>query len=338
MYRDGKRVLTAKRHNFVLNHGALGDAICSLPAIIKAGRSFSDVLDLRVWCGSWQHELFAHLLAPHGKFTMEDLSKFPYKAAERKQLQISADFGGVSYNAAIFDTHTRNRVHMVDYAFAFLIEARPESMHERSYPTAAETGPKVHAWQEKPYVVFPVGATSENKLFRASVMAPIMQWCLEHGYQVVITGTETSHTHVNEGGALKPIKIIAQTSLLPPELFAQIIDMREKTTLLQLRDILGNAAAVVGVDGGTIHLAATTTVPIVYAMGTTLPKHRFIARFGDPNYKIRYVGPRDLECAGCQSNWLMTTWDFRHCVYQDNACMGLLSPADFTTALQQLGL
>jgi hypothetical protein len=47
--------------------------------------------------------------------------------------------------------------------------------------------------------------------------------------------------------------------------FGECIDLREKTTLLELRDVLGHAAAVVGVDGGTLHLAGTTDVPIVFA-------------------------------------------------------------------------
>lgn len=335
MYRDGTRVVSMQRHNFVLSHGALGDAICSLPAIARAGRDFSDVVELRVWCGPWQMELFDHLLKPYGTFKMMPLVDFPEKYEARKAIP---DFGTVSINAAINDTHTRNRVHMVDYAFQFLLDARPESMAERSYLTKAPIGPRPQPLPVDPYVVFPVGATSENKLFRASVMAPVMQWCLDNGYTVVISGTEKSHTHVNVGGKLEPVKIIAQTDLLPRELFARLIDMRERTTLMEARDLLGRAAAVVGVDGGTLHLAATTDVPIVFASGTTLPKHRYVPRNGDPNYKIRYVGPRDLACAGCQSNWVMTTVDFRYCTYGDSACMSLLHPQDFIDGLKQLGL
>lgn len=335
MYRDGKKIITAKRHNFVLNHGAMGDAICSLPAIAKAGQWYGDAMDLRVWCGAWQHDLFAHLLAPYGKFTMMDLKDFPAKWEDRRAIRFSTDFGPVSYNAPAFDQFTRNRVTMIDFAFHFLLDSRPEGMADRSYLTKAPLGSRQIVGE---YVVFPVGATSENKLFRASVMAPVMRWCFDNGYSVVITGTEKSHTHVNVDGALQPIKIIAQTEMLPADLREKIVDLREKTTLLELRDILGHADAVVGVDGGTIHLAGTTDVPIIYAMGTTLPKHRYIARQGDHTRKIRYVLPRDLECAGCQSNLFLTTWDFRHCLYGDSACMGALHPDDFIAGLKELGL
>ena len=336
MYRDGNPIITSEVQNFVINNAALGDMITSLPALAFARRRYPSQLKFKVWLPVWQHELVAHLLKPYGEFTFCDLMAFPAKADERKR----ANIGPVSYNAAMFDTHTRCRVHMIDYAFNFLINARPEDMKQRSYTTLAPLGPRpVELFDSAAgYVVFPVGATSDNKLFRASVMAPIMQWCQDNGYATVLTGTKTSHTHTQVDGTLKPVVLRDQVELLPSELVAASIDMREKTTLLGLRDVLGYAAAVVGVDGGTLHLAGTTDVPIVFASGTTLPKHRYIARHGDAQYRVRYVGPRNLECTGCQSNWPMTTWHFTQCAYGDNACMGLLHPDDFSTALQQLGL
>lgn len=334
MYRDGKQIITSEIHNFVLNNAALGDMVTSLPALAFARRRYVSQLKMRVWLPTWHHELVAHLLAPYGEFELRDLQEFPAKWEDRKV----ADLGPTSYNAAMFDTHTRCRVHMVDYAFNFLINARPESMLERSYVTEAPLGSRPEI--DGDYVVFPVGATSDNKLFHASVMGPIMRWCQSNGYKVVITGTKASHTNTLENGVLRPIILREQTDMLPSDVTASIIDMREKTTLLELRDLLGCAAAVVGVDGGTLHLAGTTDAPIVFASGTTLPKHRYIARQGDPSHKIRYVGPRDLECAGCQSNWPLTTLHFTRCAYaeQPNLCMEQLHPDDFINGLKELGL
>jgi ADP-heptose:LPS heptosyltransferase len=252
-----------------------------------------------------------------------------------------------SLNTALHNTHTRCRVHMVDYAYNFLINAQPETMEQRSYLTKAPLGPRPQLpygpgcggpWQEQAYVVFPVGATSDNKLFHASVMGPIMSWCLEKGYRPVIVGTKTSHTQTEIRGEMKPITIREQTQMLDPEIFKRCVDMREKTTLLECRDILGHAAAVVGVDGGTLHLAGTTDAPIIYAMATALPKHRYIARHGNHEFRIRYVLPRDLECTGCQSNWVGLAHHFTECVYGDNKCMTLLHPDDFINGLKELGL
>ena len=169
-------------------------------------------------------------------------------------------------------------------------------------------------------------------------MAPVIKWVNDNGYVPVLVGTKTSHTKADAGGVLTPITITDQVDLLPPSLRIECVDLREKTTLLELRDLLGYAEAVVGVDGGTLHLAGTTDTNIVYALGTTLPKHRFIARQGNPSHKVRYVGPRDLECAGCQSKWRMSRQDFRHCPYGDSKCMELLHFDDFINALKELGL
>jgi ADP-heptose:LPS heptosyltransferase len=335
MYRDRKQVLTHDEHRFILNHGALGDMITSLPAIIHARTNVVPLMKMIVYVAPWQVELVKHLLKPYGEFSVRPMTEVPLNAKDR--LEVWGNGVPNSVNTAVHNTHTRNRVHMVDYAFNFLIDARPENMNQRSYPVLAPLGPRIIP--EK-YIIFPVGATSENKLFRASVMEPVLAWALEKEYTPVFVGTKVSHTRaeMGDGQVSEPLKIIDQFDLLPPTLTSFCRDAREKTTLLQLRDLCGHAEAVVGVDGGTLHLAGTTETNIVYAMGATLPKHRYIARWGDHNYKARYVVPRDLECAGCQSNWTMTRWDFRECAYGDSKCMEQLHPEDFITGLQELGL
>lgn len=335
MYREGKQVMTHKEHRFILNHGALGDVITSLPALIHARTSTNEMMEMRVYVAPWQVELVAHLLAPYGKFDVRPITEVPLGHKERTE-QWGGDVPN-SMNTATHNTHTRNRVHMVDYAFNFLIDARPESMAQRSYPVLAPLGPRM---MQREYVVVPVGATSDNKLFRASVMTPVLEWLLENGYTPVIVGTKVSHTRaeMGEGRASEALVIREQTDLVPKEVFAACTDMREKTTLLELRDLLGHAEAVVGVDGGTLHLAGTTDTNIIYAMGTTHPKHRYIARLGDHNHKIKYVIPRNLECFGCQSNWQMTRLDFRFCAYDDNLCMEKLHHEDFINGLKELGL
>lgn len=333
MYRDDQEIATTDVHNFVLNHGALGDVICSLPAIVHARRTHHAAMKMKVWVPPYQVELVQHLLAPYGEIEVLDITPFPMKKIERDNLNI----GSVSINQPAFNTHTRNRVHMVDFAFAYLTDSRPEDMRQRSYPNAADLGPRRFPSPGK-YVVFPIGATSDNKLFKAAVMEPIIQWVDDNGYIPVLVGKKESGTRVIVEGQPETLVIRDEVDKLDPLVKLQCVDMREMTTLMELRDLLGHAEAVVGVDGGTLHLAGTTDTNIIYAMGTTLPDHRYIARGGDPNHKIRYVGPRDLACTGCQSRWTMTSLDFRFCAYGDNACMSLLHPDDFINGLRELGL
>ena len=337
MQRDGQQVVTHNEHRFILNHAALGDMITSLPAIIHAMRTVHPTVKLVAYVPPWQVDLVRHLLAPYGSITIEDISTMPAKAEDR-----IAQWGDVSssMNTAISNTHTRNRVHMVDYAFNFLLDSRPECMAQRNYPTEAPLGQPLALFDScAGYVVFPVGATSDNKLFKAHVMEPVMQWILDNGWLPVLVGTKMSHTRAQMGDKLgEQLVIRDEVEKISGSLMREVCDMREKTTLLELRDILGHATAVVGVDGGTLHLAGTTDTNIIYAMGTTLPMHRYITRQGNPNHKIRYVGPRDLECTGCQSKAALTRWDFRLCPFDDNKCMDMLHPEDFINGLKELGL
>lgn len=335
MYRDGKQIITHDEHRFILNHGALGDAICSLPAIVHARLSTSRQVKLSAYVPPWQVELIAHLLKPYGEIDVRPLTEVPLGRKDR--LEQWGEGVSTSLNSAAYNTHTRNRVHMVDYAFNYLLDSRPENMAQRSYPTLAPLGER--KLDNDNYVVFPTGATSDNKLFKASLMKSLIEWVLERGYVPVLVGTKVSNTHAESGdGTLEKVVIRDEIDKLPPELVARCCDLREKTSLLELRDILGHAAAVVGIDGGTLHLAGTTGANIVYGMGTALPDHRYIPRFGSHNYKIKYVVPRDLECMGCQSRWPLTRWDFRFCAYGDNKCMDSFSPQDFINGLEELGL
>ena len=333
MYRDNKVLVWDRhyRHSFVLNHGALGDALCCLPAIAFGRSQRPEDVRMSVWCAKHQIELFDHLLKPYGAFDFHDIATFPGKAADRK----AQNFGPFSHNAPLHDPHTRNATHMVDFGFRFLLDKDPPGMLERSYVTKAPLGPRV---VEGDYVVFPTGYTSENKAFRASVMGPILEWVVDHGYKPVLLGTLKSYTHAKREGKMVPLVIQTEVEKLPAELYARCLDLREKTTLLGARDVCGHAAAVVGVDGGTIHLAGTTDTNIVYALTTAHPKHRYIARHGNPSHKIRYVGPRDLECSNCQTNWTLTYHDFSQCAYGDSLCTFQLSPEDFINGLKELGL
>lgn len=329
MQRDGKLVVTHFDHRFILNNGALGDMITSLPAIIFAMQNTPQDIKLTVYVTPWQVDLVKVLLDPYGDIDVRDMNEVPVKAEDRHREWPEAS---VSMNGAVQNTHTRNRVHMVDHAFNFLLDARPERAEDRNYPNAAPLGPRCILG---PYVVFPVGATSDNKLFKASIMAPIIKWVAAAGYQPVLVGTKMSFTRAQMGDKLgEQLVIRDEVDKLPPFVRGMCMDMREKTTLLELRDLLGHASTVVGVDGGTLHLAGTTDVPIVYAMGTTLPVHRFITRHGNPQHKICYVLPH-IECVGCQSRAVLTRHDFRFCPFDDNACMDKFKPEDFITALKE---
>ena len=95
-------------------------------------------------------------------------------------------------------------------------------------------------------------------------------------------------------------------------------------SLGELRALLERAALYVGGDSGPLHVAATTTVPIVGLYGPTLPARS--APWRDPRYATESVDAGDLPCRPC---------DQRTCVPGDFRCLTLIKPAQVLAAVER---
>lgn len=70
----------------------------------------------------------------------------------------------------------------------------------------------------------------------------------------------------------------------------KVHDLRGRTTLLQLAEVVGTAAVVVSMDSGTMHLAASLRTPVVALFGSVDPRFRMT------NYeKVTALVPLPLE-------------------------------------------
>lgn len=80
--------------------------------------------------------------------------------------------------------------------------------------------------------------------------------------------------------------------------------------LHELRALIGRAALFIGGDSGPMHIAGTTTTPIVGLYGPTVPARS--APWRDPALVAEAVELKDLACRPC---------DQRECVTQDFRCL-----------------
>ena len=87
------------------------------------------------------------------------------------------------------------------------------------------------------------------------------------------------------------------------------IDLRDKTSFLELASIMSKSRAVVGMDSGPIHLAYTTDVPVVCGYTTISPEYRIPYR---ALAKTEAIVPNIL-CNFCESNWSLNGWNFNNC-------------------------
>lgn len=110
------------------------------------------------------------------------------------------------------------------------------------------------------------------------------------------------------------------------------LDLRNKTTIPELASIMQASLAVVGVDSGPIHLAGTTTTPIVCGYTSVSPEHRVpIRRTG----QTIAIAP-EIECIGCESRWRSNTWNYEQCYFGHTNCSRVMTADRFINALESI--
>jgi ADP-heptose:LPS heptosyltransferase len=95
--------------------------------------------------------------------------------------------------------------------------------------------------------------------------------------------------------------------------------------LVELRALIVRAAVYIGGDSGPLHVAATTTTPIVGLFGPTLAERSIPWR--DPRYRAEAVDAGSLACRPCEQ---------RTCAPKDFRCLTRIDPARVAAAAERL--
>jgi len=94
--------------------------------------------------------------------------------------------------------------------------------------------------------------------------------------------------------------------------------------LLQLRALIARSSVYIGGDSGPLHVAATTTTPIVELLGPTLASRSFPWR--PPGWFAELVDAGPLPCRPC---------DERRCVPGDFRCLTRIAPGRVAAAAER---
>ena len=144
------------------------------------------------------------------------------------------------------------------------------------------------------------GADNEASLAAALLAAP--------GPVLALIGGETDRTRETEiAGHVSPERLLRLAGRL---------------NLVEIRELISRAALFIGPDSGPMHIAASTSTPIIAYFGPTLP-----ALFGpwrpglDPARTV--IFQKSLDCRPCRQ---------RECVTGDYRCLRTIAPADILAA------
>lgn len=297
MFRDEKKpVAKATTINVLIAHGGIGDLVCSIPAILSLIKTQHWINPL-IWVPDYMVDFTKHFLPA-------STSVRSYTDAKKKYKD---NLVGVS--TKWLPNRTAMRTHPVDYAFQCLLDKYPYDPSERVYPRIRPKEISLESFTlPERYVVIVATAAEIVKTMPIATMNQIITYVKSLGYTPVFVGQEK----VDNGLSTKEVP-------KPTADFSKGLNLVNKTDLLQLAAIMDRSKAVIGMDGGPIHIAGFSKAPIVAGYTFASPDHLMPIR----DYGITYpvVPDASLKCKFCQSNWsLMYGHDFRNCYYEDFLC------------------
>lgn len=167
------------------------------------------------------------------------------------------------------------------------------------------------------YAVICVGATAPNRVILPDVVDELSGYFTKQGVEPVYLGkrTITSNYAAQMSGDL-----------------SLGLDLTDKTTAMEAACIMAGAQVVVGIDGGLMHLAGCTDVPVVMAL--TVSSKRDFSHMRSAPCK---VFPADVECVFCQEKYrYVIGHHFRECIENTYACVKSLSAKKFIDAIEAI--
>jgi len=94
---------------------------------------------------------------------------------------------------------------------------------------------------------------------------------------------------------------------------ASLLSLVGRLNLREAKELISHSSLFVGPDSGPMHIAASTSTPIVALFGPTLPAH-----FAPWQAKA-FVVEKELDCRPCKQ---------RNCIYEDFRCLRSIDPEE----------
>jgi lipopolysaccharide heptosyltransferase II len=164
-----------------------------------------------------------------------------------------------------------------------------------------------------------IGAEHDLVLVHASAGNPFRRWPAEAFVALVVqlARRDPRRRMILFSGPSDPEagRRIASTARLELGALASSIPDIGEPDLVELRMLIRRAAVYIGGDTGPMHIAATTTTPIVELLGPTLAGRSRPWR--DPRWFVETVDVGPLECRPCHQ---------RVCIHGDFRCLVGIAP------------
>lgn len=175
-----------------------------------------------------------------------------------------------------------------------------------------------------PDILIHVTATRPAKMWSVSYWKQVIEWCNEQGFTIGLVGSKPNIQKELYNSADIEQELLETTPL---------IDLRGKTSLVELAGAFKQAKACISTDTGPLHIAAAVDCPTVAIFGNDTD--------GDGASPIRLWAPRQphvklafssFKCTLCKEN----RYKNKNCLITDHPCMTSLLPQEVIENLGKL--
>ena len=213
--------------------------------------------------------------------------------------------------------------HLIDAFSAAICNAILKDS-EKDYPFIEKKKLPTNKCPIDNYAVVSFGSTAENRKMTPDAFEGIKAYLASRGLGVVLLGKSSHVLTIGATGEVVGTKFDGLDD-------TGCCNMIDKTTIAESLSILHDAKCFIGIDGGLMHLAGMTDIPIVGGFTSVDPYYRIIYRHGERGWKFYPVEPT-TECRYCQTEaWCAFGVNFHVCHAKTHDCMRSLT-ADVWTA------
>lgn len=315
---DRRLSITADPFAFIVNTVALGDAIAAAPAIRYLIENFYTKPSSYVVVA----KQYFRVLFPF--VPDESFRDFDNK---ENNWNIPPDFAIGVLNKKSDGRIIRNTpksMHLSQFA-GILLGDRIIPLSELNYVPLEDVSVDHFNVDFSRSVVLVTSYRDKTRAWLAEHILAVAAWLRKRGLIPVFVGRTEMDAHLERD------ELIPKTTL-PADASEHGVDLRNKTSLLELAAIFRRTKAVCGVDSGPIHLAGTTDVPIICGYTSVSPEHRIPIR---PRGKTYAIVP-NIECIGCESRWRSNYWNFESCYLGHADCVKHLTADRYISILEKI--
>ena len=300
---------------FIINAGALGDCVATLPAIKYA-------ID-NIWTDGKYHIVVKPYFRPLFFFVPDDkISSIddpvnftePYSFVKLNDFQMT-DVGP----ASLPGVPAPMKLNLVDYASIKLLG---QVLEDKAYPQLPTDHIDITKFNlPKNYACIVSNGIHKARSIPDAELDKIALGLIERGLTPVYIGK--TEREIECAGA--PNTYGDKTKII-----AGAIDLIDKTTLMEATAVMANAKYILGTDAGLIHLAGMTKTQIICGYTTLNPNIRL------PNSETIAVVP-ESGCKFCQSSWYISNHDFNNCYTQTYECAKKMTADKFLKEITKIG-